>query len=449
MHPIKFISPPLRRPAAPAVLLAALAAVFTAAAQDSDTAGSNATLSNLQPIDGIAAIVEEDIILKSELEENVLSATKTIAARGGQMPPESVIRKQVLDRLILQKLQVQRAESTGIRVSDADLDSTLERIAAQNNMTVAGLRERLEAENFAFGDFREEMRNELIVSRLRERVEASADAVSDTEVEILLASERYGGGEFKIAQVMIAVSEGATPDEVATARAKADDVVNRLNEGLDFAAAAVSYSDAPDALDGGEVGWRDVNSIPAMFADALEKLQPGQITPPIRSPAGFHILQLQDRRDKQPVVVNEVRAQQIFVAVTDLIDARSAMERIREVKTKLDEGEDFAKLARQYSDDLNSVHQGGDLGWFDPASRGDRFQEVIESLELGAYSEPFQTTMGWHIVKLNDRRNKDVTDLAQRMRAREIIRQQKAEEEYRRFLRQIRDESYIDVRIES
>ncbi|MCG8464395.1 MAG: peptidylprolyl isomerase [Xanthomonadales bacterium] len=402
--------------------------------------------SDAKKIDRIVAIVDEDVILDSELQIAVDTIRDQIKARGSAMPPEDLLNKQVLERLIMKKLQVQRAETTGIRVSDSDVDSTLERVAAQNNITIAAMRGRLERDGFDFGEFRREMREELIVGRLRERVSASANSVTETEIEILLASERFGGGEVNVSQILISLPEGASPQVVQKARDEVNDLHKRIGEGLDFSAAAISYSDAEDALEGGLIGWRDTNTVPALFAEALDELEPGQVTAPIRTPAGFHLIKLNERRGNQQVMVNEVSAHHIMVSITELLTARDAMERIRELKQQIDDGADFAEIARDNSDDRNTANIGGDMGWFDPKQYGPRFEQILSSLQAGEVSEPFQTAEGWHLLKMNGERTEDVTELAIRSRAREVLAQQKGEEEYTRFLRQLRDESFVDIR---
>ncbi|GAB4195989.1 MAG: peptidylprolyl isomerase [Wenzhouxiangellaceae bacterium] len=431
-----------------ALLLSLLAGPLAAQQEDAESDSADAD-SNANLIDRIVAVVEEDVILQSELDDNVVNIRRQIEARGGPMPPDDLLQKQVLERLIMKKLQVQRADGTGIRVSDSDVDNTLQMVAQQNNISVTQLRNRLETDGFDFSEFRDEMRDELTINRLRDRVTDSASDVTDTEIEIMLASEQFGGGEVNVSQILISVAEGASPAEVREAQEEADDVYQRLQNGLDFSAAAISYSDAPDALEGGLIGWRDANTIPTMFADALAELDPGEVTPPIRSPAGFHLLLLNERRSSQQVMLNEVRAQHLMVEITELVSAREAMDLIRDIKSRLEDGGDFSALAREYSDDRNSANLGGDMGWFEPQQYGMRFEQTLSALEPGQVSEPFQTSSGWHLLKLNDRRSQDVTDLAIRSRAREMLRQQKGEEEYTRFLRQLRDESFVDIRVES
>ena len=401
-----------------------------------------------ETLDQIVAIVGDGVVLRSELERGMQRVRQQIRQRGDEMPPEDILQRQVLDRLIMQKLQIQRAEGTGIRVSDADVDDALRGVAEQNGISVEQLRETMERDGMGFGEFRQELREQLLIQRLRQRVIESGAEVSDTEVEVLMASEEFGGQEYNLSHIMIEVRSGATPEQIQAARERVQEVQRRLQQGLDFSAAAVTYSDAPDALDGGELGWRGLNAMPRAFADVVGKLQPGEVSEPIGSPAGFHLVRVNDVREGSDVVVKEVRARHIVIETSEFISSEQARQRIEEVKRQIADGASFAQMARQHSDDEMTANQGGDMGWFRPSERGPRYQEVLDSLEPGQVSEPFQLSSGWHLVKLEDRRQTDITLDARRNRARSMLRQQKGEEEYRKFLRQLRGESYIEVRLD-
>jgi peptidyl-prolyl cis-trans isomerase SurA len=246
---------------------------------------------------------------------------------------------------------------------------------------------------------------------------------------------------------LIALPEGSTPQQIGAAQAKADDLHQRLAEGLDFASAAISYSDSQEALEGGLVGWRDLNSVPAFFADAVRDLKPGQISEPIRSPAGFHIIRVNDYREQRQVMVKEYHARHIMIEINELATPRVAMDQIIEVKKKLDGGEDFAELAREYSDDPTSANLGGDMGWFPPEAYGDRVYQTLMALDVGETSEPFQTMGGWHIMELLETRETDRTEEAIRAEARDKIRMQRADQEIDTVLRQFRDEAFVEIRL--
>jgi len=399
------------------------------------------------PIDSIVALVDEDVILRSELDMAVAGIVDRVRASGEAMPPMNLLERQVLERLIIRELQVQKAMQTGIRVSDADIDQALTGLAQQNNMSVQQLRQVIEKDGEDFAEFRRNIGEEIMTERLRQRIVNSMDPISDTEIDILLASEDLGGGEYNVSHILIALPEGSTPQQIAQAQAKADDIHQRLTDGLDFASAAISYSDSQEALEGGLIGWRDLNSVPAFFADAIRDLKPGQITEPIRSPAGFHIIRVNDFREQRQVMVKEYHARHIMVEVNELMTPRLAMDRIIEVKKKLDDGEDFSDLAHEYSDDITTANLGGDMGWFPPEAYGDRVFQTLTALQPGQISEPFQSAGGWHIMQLLDTRETDRTEEAIRAEARDKIRRQRADQEIETVLRQFRDEAFVEIRL--
>ena len=398
-------------------------------------------------IDSIVALVDEDIILRSELDHAMAGIIQQIRSRGETMPPTHLLEPQVLERLIMTELQVQRALQTGIRISDADIDQYLVAIAQNNNITLQQMRQTLEADGMDFAEFRRDIGEQMMTERLQQRIVNGMDPITDTEVDILLATQDSSGGEFNVSHIMVQVADGSTPQQVAQARAKADDIHQRLVDGLEFASAAISYSEGREALQGGLIGWRDLNSVPAFFSDAVRGLQPGEFTEPVRSPAGFHIIRVNDFREKRQVMVTEYHARHIMIQVNELVTPRLAMEKIVEVQDKLEAGEDFAELAREYSDDTTSANIGGDMGWFPPEAYGERVSQTLDGLEPGEVSQPFQTTAGWHVMELLETRNTDRTEDAIRAEAREMIRQQKARQEIEKVLRQFRDEAFVEIRL--
>ena len=403
--------------------------------------------SSLTPIDSIVALVDDDVILRSELDLAVQGVVDRIRASGDAMPPQNLLEKQVLERLIVRELQVQRALQTGIRVSDADIDQALVNLAQQNGITVQQMREVIERDGEDFAEFRRNIGEELLTERLRQRIINGMAPITDTEVDIMLASQDLSGGEYNISHILIALPEGATPQQIQETQSEAEDIHRRLGEGLDFASAAISYSDSQEALEGGEVGWRDLNSIPAFFSDAIRDLKPGEFTQAIRSPAGFHIVRVNDYREQRQVVVKEYHARHIMVEINELVDARAAMERISDIKKRLDNNEDFAELAKEFSDDPTSANLGGDMGWFPPEAYGERVQQSLAGMKVDEISEPFQTQVGWHIVQFLGERESDRTEVAIREEARAKIRQQKSELEIERVLRQFRDEAFVEIRL--
>ena len=429
-------------PSTVTVLLFVLASVTV-------TAGLEAKLGSgsIEPIDSIIALVDEDVILRSELDLAIEGIVDRIRDSGEAMPPMDLLENQVLERLIMRELQVQKAMQTGIRISDADIDQALVNLAQQNNITVQQLRQVIEGDGEDFAEFRQNIGEELLTDRLQQRIVSGMDPITDTEVDILLASEDLTGGEYNISHIMVALPDGSTPLQIKEGQAKIDEVYQRLIDGLDFASAAISYSDSEKALEGGNVGWRDLNSVPAFFADAIRELGPGETTDPIRSPRGFHILKVNDYREQRQIVIEEYHARHIMIEANELISPRAAMDKIAQIKEKLNNDEDFAELARENSDDPTSANLGGDMGWFPPQAYGDRVYQTLIAMDEGETSEPFQTAGGWHIIELLGKREIDRTEDAIRAEARDKIRQRKAEQEIRKVLRQFRDEAFVEIRL--
>ncbi|MBT8075519.1 MAG: peptidylprolyl isomerase, partial [Gammaproteobacteria bacterium] len=311
------------------------------------------------------------------------------------------------------------------------------------------LRQVIENDGEDFAEFRQNIGEEMMTERLRQRVAQSMDPITDTEIDILLASDNFSSGEYNISHILIALPEGATPQQIAMQESKANNVYQQLQEGLDFASAAISYSESQEALEGGAVGWRDLNSLPVVFSEAIKNLRAGQFTTPVRSPAGFHIMKVNDYRDRSQVMATEVHARHIMIATNDLRGPREAMEEIREIHQQLLDGEDFATLARENSDDVTSANLGGDMGWFLPDSYGDRIRQTLESMQDGEVSEPFQTEGGWHIIERLGQREKDVTEESLREAARRNLQQQKMDLEVEQFLQQMRDEAFVEIRLDS
>jgi len=400
-------------------------------------------------LDSIVALVDDDVILRSELDIGIKGIVDRIRQQGGELPPKNVLETQVLERLIVRRLQLLRAFQTGIRISDADIDQSLLMLAQQNQISLAQLRQVIETDGEDFVEFRKNIGEEMMTERLRQRVVNSMDPITETEIDILLASDRFNSGEYNISHIMIPLSEGATPQQIAAQEATANNVYQQLQEGLDFASAAISYSGSQEALEGGLVGWRDLNSVPVMFSEAIKNMRAGQFTAPIRSPAGFHIIKVNDFRDRSQVMATEFNARHIMVETNDLLTPRQAMEQIRKIHTELEEGADFATLAKEYSDDISSANLGGDMGWFLPQAYGERMEQTLVALKDGEISEPFQTENGWHIIERLGMREKDVTVESIRNAARANLQQQKMDIEVEQFLQEMRDEAFVEIMLDS
>jgi peptidyl-prolyl cis-trans isomerase SurA len=400
-----------------------------------------------QRLDRIVALVEEDVILQSELDAAVAMIQIQFDSQQQSLPPQNVLEEQMLERLIRTRLEVQRAEQTGIRVSDTDLDRALEQIAGQNQMTLRQLRQAMEADGFDFLEFRRQIREEIMSQELRSRVARGMDDITETEIDILLASDRFSGAEYDLSQIMIEVPESATPQQVQEAIVTTQTVLDELAGGMAFSAAAMAYSQAPDALEGGAVGWRNLNALPPMFAEALSALQPGEVSEPIRTPAGFLIVRVNDIREQAEVIVEEYQVRHLMIEPTELLDIREVERRVADLHQRVAAGEPFEELARRHSTDETSANIGGLLNWFPADAYGRDFQIELSQLEVGELSQPFQTDMGWHFIRLEAVREADRTVEAMREAAREMLMNQKAEETVDRFLRRLRDEAYVEVRL--
>lgn len=402
-------------------------------------------LSN-DPVDRIVAVVEDDVILQSELDRAVQNVVAQYGGRG-DLPPRDVVERQVLERLILIRLQLQRAESTGIRVSDTELDQAVMRLAQQNNATLDQLRQTLERDGFSYDEFRRTMHDELMVQRLRQRFVQSRVNVTDTEVDILLASDSLKRGEVRLSHILVGVPDNASPQQIQAAREKAENVKRELDNGLEFSAAAIRYSDGQQALEGGDLGWRRFNEVPQVFADLVAGLKKGEVTQPLRGPSGFHILKLVDERESAKEMVREYHARHIMVKVSELVSSSEAQQSVANLRARIEAGEDFAALAKEFSEDSTSKNQGGDMGWFEKQAYGTRVAEVLDTLEDNEISQPFQTELGWHVMQRLGTRDQDKTEELAREQAKTMLRNRKAEEEYDAFLRQMKGESYVENRL--
>jgi len=405
---------------------------------------AHAQIANKEQIDRIVAIAEDDVILQSELDRAVANVLAQYRSNPQQLPPRNLLEQQVLQKLIMMHLQVQRAGATGIRVSDTEVDQALQRVAEQNKIDTRMLRASLERDGLNYDDFRKNLHDQLMVQRLQQRVVQNQANVTDSEVQILLASNSLKAGEVHLQHILIGVPEGADAAQIQAVRDKADNIKKQLDGGMDFTAAAIRFSSAQDALQGGDLGWRHYDEVPEAFANLVDGMQAGQISQVLRGPSGFHIVKLVDKRATGKQVVTEYHARHILVKTTEVVSAEEARKSIDDIRRRIvDGGEDFAKLAKQHSDDAGSANSGGDLGWFPIDQYGTRVAEVVPMLKDNEISQPFQTDAGWHILQRLGTRQQDRTDDMLKEQAREVLRNRKAEEEYENFLRQMRSEAYV------
>jgi peptidyl-prolyl cis-trans isomerase SurA len=404
------------------------------------------------PVDRIVAVVNNEVITRQELDARLRLALRQMKAQNVPAPPLPVLEKQLLERLITEKVQLQFARATGIRVDDLQLDRALMRIAAANNLNIEQFRQAVEQDGVPFSRFREEIRNEIILARLREREVENRVTVTDAEVEQFFRSvegqQHDAETEYHLAHILVRVPEQASPETIQARRARAEQALAELRKGTPFAQVAAAYSDAPDALNGGELGWRAASRLPELFLPVLDALSPGAVSDILRSPAGFHILKLNDKRGgKAPLVVEQTHARHILVKVNELVSEADAKRRLLALKERIENGADFAELARLNSEDASAA-KGGDLGWLAPGDTVPEFERAMNALPVGGLSEPVQTPFGWHLIQVLERRKQDVTDEQRKLKARLMIRERKADEAYQEFVRQLRDQAYVEYRLE-
>jgi peptidyl-prolyl cis-trans isomerase SurA len=411
-----------------------------------------AQVGEIEKVDRIVAIVDQGVITENELQDRIRIISGQLSTQGTQLPPQDVLEKQILERLIIDRLQLQFAAETGLRVDDAQLDKTIARIAEQNQMTVPEFQQTLQQQGISFTKFREDIRNEIILARLREREVDNRINVSEAEIDnyLLTQSSRQDGqqNEFEVLHILIRAPEEGTPEELQKLRSKAEQALKELQSGTDFAQVSASYSDAPNALEGGSLGWKNTGQLPNLFVDALKPLQAGQLTPILRSPNGFHILKLKDRRGaSSPLVVDQTHVRHILIKTSEVMSEAEAKHKMDTIKERLDNGADFVELARQYSEDA-SANNGGDLGWVNPGDTVPQFEQAMNALQPGEISVPVKTPFGWHIIQVTERRKQDMTREAARFKARQEIRSRKADEAYQDWVRELRDRAYVDLRLE-
>ena len=401
-------------------------------------------------IDRIVAIVNDEAITARELEDRTRIAVKQLAQQGTPLPPQPVIERQLLERLIADRVQIQFAKETGVRVDDGELDKAIERIAEQNNLTLQTLRQTLERDGVPYAKFREDIRNEITMARLREREVDSKMVITEGEIDTFLANEQQGArsDEIDLSHILVVVPENASPEQVQSRRARADEALKELAKGTDFRQVAASYSEAPDALQGGAMGWRAGDRVPTIFYEALKTMNPGDVSPVLRSANGFHILKLNARRGGAALpTVQQTRVRHILLKTNELVSENEARNRLRILKERLDNKADFAELARVHSEDA-SASRGGDLGWILPGDTVPEFERAMNELKPGEISEPVRTPFGLHLIQVLERGTQDVSKERRRMAARQTLRARKSDEAYQEWVRQLRDRAYVEVRLE-
>lgn len=402
----------------------------------------------VEELDQIVAVVNNDVITLTELNKQITQLKKQMGEKSVNLPPEPVLQRQMLERAILERLQLELAKRSSIRVDDENLNRVIDNIARENHLSLEQFRDVMAKDGVAFADFREQIRNEMIINQLRRSRVDSTITVSEQEVDNQLSHVTNQGDEYHLAQIVVALIENATPDIIEKAQQKAKGILEKIQQGADFSQTAMTSSDAPQALQGGDLGWLKQGQLPTALADIVPNMKVGEVIGPIRSSSGFHLIKLLDKRaDQAHHVVEQALARHILVKTDQITTDSVARERLGRIRARIIAGEDFAQLARANSADTVSAADGGNLGWVSPGTMVPEFEEVMNKLKPGDVSEPFQSRYGWHILQVMSRRSHDDTREYQRNQARQQIMQRKISEETESWLRRLRAEAYVDVRL--
>jgi peptidyl-prolyl cis-trans isomerase SurA len=406
---------------------------------------------NAVPLDRVLVVVNDEAITQWDVNEQRRVLVSQMQASKVTPPPPDVLDKQVLERLIVERAVLQYAKETGIRVDDTTVERTILRVAEENKLSPEEFRKVLEREGIPYGNYREDIRRQITIQRVRDREVDSKVTVSDAEVDNYLAtiaSQAGGEDEYRLSHIYITVPEQASPDAVEASRKRAEQALAEVKGGKSFAEVAAAYSSAPDATSGGDLGWRTRARLPSVFADVVQKMKPGEVSPVLRSTSGFHVVKLVDERNRdQPTVVDQTHARHILIKVneqTSEADAKAKIDRLRE---RLVAGASFEDIARANSEDTSSA-KGGDLGWLSPGDTVPDFEHAMDKLGVNEISQPVRTPFGWHLIQVVERRKQDVTQQRRREEARKAIRQRKSDEQFEEFVRQLRDRTYVEYKLD-
>jgi peptidyl-prolyl cis-trans isomerase SurA len=417
----------------------------------SDAAPDERARSEPALLDRVVAVVNNEVITRLDLDEQMRVALQQLRRQNTPLPAQDVLERQLLERLVTARVLVQTARETGLRVDDTQLQRSLERIAQENKLTPEAFRKALEGDGVNFNRFRDELRNEILIARLKEREVDSKILITDAEIDNYLKNQQSQGGkddEYSLAHILVMVPEQASPEQIQARRAVAEKALSQLRGGADFRQVSAGVSDAPNALEGGPLGWRPSSRLPQIFVDGVKSLKVGDLSPVLRSANGFHILKLLDKRGNDtPVIVQQTHTRHILVRLNEVVSEADAKQRLSNLKERIDNGADFAELARLQSEDASSS-RGGDLGWLAPGDTVPEFERAMNALEPGQVSGPVQSPFGWHLIQVLERRDEDLSKERQRLTARQAIRARKSDEAYQEWVRQQRDRAYVELRLE-
>ena len=403
------------------------------------------------PADRIVAVVNEEVVTLYELRMRLEVAINQLKKQGTPLPARDVLERQMLERLVMDKVQLQHAKEIGVKVDDVQLEQALQRIATSNKLSLAQLREALQKDGITFAKFREEIRDEMTIARVREREVENKIAISEGEIDNYLADDSAKSGgreEYEVAHILLRTPESASPEQIQRLKAKADQVIERVSKGEDFSQLAASFSDAPDGLQGGNLGFRALERLPAIFSDVVVKLKVGEVAPVLRSPNGFHIVKLVSKRGGvAATAVQQTHVRHILIKVNEVVSESDARHKLAGLYERIKNGGSFAELARLFSQD-GSASKGGDLGWIYPGDTVPDFERAMNDLKPGEVSQPIQSPFGFHLIEVLERRVQDVSADRQRAAARQLLRERKMDEAYQDWLRQARDRAYVELRLD-
>lgn len=429
----------------------AAAVIFAVALVSVSTPAAGQGVQGVEVIDRIVVVVNNEVITRHELGERTRVVTSQLRQRGAPLPPRTVLEKQVLERMIADRVQLQFAKETGLRVDDTELDRAISRIAQENKLSLQQLRAALERDGVGFARFREGIRDEITIARLREREVENRITVTESEIDNFIRTQQGSAAqnsEYNLSHILVTVPEKASPEVIQARRERAEQALSRITGGADFRQVAATFSDAPDALQGGALGWRAASRLPTLFLEAVQGLQPGDVSRILRSPNGFHIIRLNESRGSAvQVSLRQTHARHILIKTNELVSEDEAQRRLVSLKERLDNRADFAELARLHSEDPSAA-RGGDLGWLSPGDTVPEFERAMNSLAPGEVSAPVRSQFGWHLIQVLERRDQDVSGERQRLEARRALRARKSDEAYQEWLRQLRDRTFIQYRLE-
>ncbi|MCV6621174.1 MAG: peptidylprolyl isomerase [Cellvibrionaceae bacterium] len=401
-------------------------------------------------LDKVVAIVDNDVVMASELQQQMAMISKRLESQNTELPPQDVLRDQVLEHLIRERLQLQMGQRAGVEISEQEITQAIGRMAASGGLNMEQFQQQLWSDGMSMAQFKERLRREMLINRVQKGSVNRRINVSDQEIDNFLESQEgkfWVSPDYQLGHILIGLSAGADEETVDDAKMKAEGLYQQLNDGANFKELAIANSNGQMALQGGDLGWRKTSQLPSLLAEAVPNMKKGEVSEPIRSDAGFHILKLYNQRGGEETIVEQSKVRHILVKPSTILSDKEAFEKITHIREELEAGADFNELAKNHSEDIGSMLSGGDLGWSTPGQFVPEFEATMNDIEVGKVSEPFRSQFGWHILKVDERRQQDFTDTVIRNQAANIIRKRRFEEELPNWLQEIRDEAYVEIKL--